>query len=318
MKDQKTRFETIGWFSNGEVVENANIADENCINTLIELINNSPIYVWAGDDSSVGEEYLATCSEVDETQNHFIAVNEQTSFHKNSGRCCNYHWNRLSLIRGADGCVFVFPHSLMYRVFDGKAVISERFRQAIENADFVTYHELVADEYHSDYDEHGFEEVWFEAEKPEHTSAESEIAELWDRTMPTQYAGDYKKTEVRAQSWVNFGSQKSDGKYSGQQFCLPSPVDKENLRALLGRQHLPHLALAFMSKGYALVSQLCDSDPVLARQILVLFLNYRKYQAFTEFVVQQEGEFDEQLGEFCISFPDKLKSLAPSYFPFTQ
>lgn len=316
-RNAKTRFKTDGWFYKLCVPEGDHFSDIEFKAALFKAVKSSPTYVWSGDYSLIGSEYLARFSDIEETDNHFIEKNEHTTYDPDLGQWINYHWNRLSMMKGDGGVIYVFPHSLVYWVCMGKNVISKGLRKAVMKGKHVKPYELVENAFDPNADLRNFTIIWDEAENKERDSKESRT-EPFNMEMPIQYQGDYPKKFVNAESWVNFGSNHQNGEYEGQSFYLPSPVDKKNLKALLSRQHIKHVALTYMANGFGQISEVCKVSPDLNRQLLVLFLNYRKYQKFAAYVKEKEGVFDEDLQDFNIDFPEKLKGLAPRLFPFTQ
>lgn len=312
-----TTFITDGWFNKQSLPKAENNSETDFKRALFAAVKTSPVYVWAGDESSVGFEFLAPYSQVEETDNHYIEANEHTTYDPALDQWINYHWNRLSMMKGKQGTIYVFPHSLVYWVCIGKYAVSPGLRHAIIKGEHISGYDLLETPYKLDQDPCNLIKVWDETEDQDKKSKEAET-EPFNMDMPKQYQGDYPKQFINADSWVNFTSSYEDGEYQGQTFYLPSPVDEQNLKALLGRQHAKHVALHYMAQGFGQISEACKVAPELRKQLIVLFLNYRKHQKFAAHVNKTEGQYDHNKQKTIINFPEKLKGLAPVYFPFTQ
>ena len=314
--ESNTRFRSEGWFCKQNIPSGKIVSDIELKRALFLAVKSSPTYVWAGDGSRIGFEYLAPFSMIEETENQYVEVNEHTTYEPELCEWINYHWNRLSIMKGKNGLWYVFPHSLVYWVCLGKNVVSPGLRQAIIYGEHVEPYELFESHCSFEQDPCNLVNIWNEAEEKGKKTRKARIEPL-NMDMPVQYQGDYPKQHVNADSWVNFTSSYGDGSYVGQNFYLPSPVDQKNLKSLLSRQHIEHVALNYMSKGFGKISEIAKVSPDLRRLLIVMFLNYRKHQKFSAFVNEKEGDYDYELQKKVIDFPEKLKGLAPIYFPFT-
>lgn len=313
--DSKASFVIDGWYNKQCPSEGDFQPDIELKRALFDAVKHSDVYVWAGDESVHGIEYLAPFSDVKESENQYIEVNEHTSYDPELGQWINYHWNRLSMMQTDDDVIYVFPHSLVYWVTLGMSV-SSGLRNAIVHGANVTIDELDERFFCFESDSCDLESVWDDAAE---SASRSPVLSRKPFTMdmPIQYQGDYPKEYIEAESWINFGPDHQNGEYEAQTFYVPSPVDAKNLKSLLGRQHDNHVAAAYIAKGFSRIGAACSASERLNRQLFVLFLNSKKYQKFAAFVREKEGQYDPDLQEHTFSFREKLIELAPSLFPFT-
>lgn len=313
----ETTFVVDGWYNKQDLPMTESRSDSVFKKALIDAVKQSDAYVWAGDNSAVGIEYLAPFSEVKETENQYVEVNEHTTYYSELGLWVNFHWNRLALMKAENGDIYVFPHSLVYWVSLGFCKVSKCLRNVIVRGEHVSDYEL--DEHYCFLDEDlsDLKSVWDEAEDNE-SSAPKISRKPFNTDLPVQYQGDYPKAYVEAESWINFGSEHHSGEYKAQTFYVPSPVDEQTLKTLLGRQHDNHVALAYIMRGFRQIAAICSESAEFNKDLFVLFLNRRKYQKFAAYVKEREGLYDSDLQEHTINFRDKLRELAPSLFPFTH
>ena len=128
-----------------------------------------------------------------------------------------------------------------------------------------------------------------------------------DTSLPPEYqCENYPKRQITV--YCRNDLDESDVYYRPQSYHLPSPLDENNLIALLGRQSRQHVAIAHMAFGFQKLHDLIIAQPVICDDLLAIYRSGNLHRQLETEVEEQEGAYDPDID---------LKSAADRHFPFS-
>ncbi|MDM7859803.1 hypothetical protein QTP81_04210 [Alteromonas sp. ASW11-36] len=300
MRTHDTHFKTIGWFEKGQVPDSRGQLSDKHANILADLIEKGPQFCWRGAMYGVANQYLFVSPYQDRYPRHVMPYFRD--------ELVEFHANRVSMVRGSDNVVWVFPQSLIYWIARGYNPPSE-FQHAILHGKPVLHNELVFHPFSEKQDGFGFYEEWqaFDVERTKFDYDSPRPSEMFD--LPRRYQGNYPARLITLPMWVNFGAGFEDGEYVHQSFEVPFPHDTTDIHAILGRQSLITLALAHMAQGYGKLAAVSESHPKLGEALKEAFLEPHIVDELDAYIHQRHG---------WQNMPDKLRTLGQTYFPYQE
>ncbi len=125
--------------------------------------------------------------------------------------------------------------------------------------------------------------------------------------LPLEYrAENYPKRQVTV--YCRDDLDESHVYYRPQSYYIPSPIDENNLLALLGRQSRQHVAIAHMAFGFQKLHDLIVNQPAICDDLLAIYRSRELLRQLESELAQQEGTFNPEVD---------LKNAAERHFPFS-
>ena len=135
----------------------------------------------------------------------------------------------------------------------------------------------------------------------------NEAHQALETEFPDSYASDAQSQQT-VTVYLRDAINKENISYRPQDFRLPSPVDADNLYALIGRQSKQHVAIAHLKFGFEKLAELIKRYPALSDDLMAIYQSDRLQQELSDFVYDQEGDFGGVTD---------LQSVSNRHFPFT-
>lgn len=136
----------------------------------------------------------------------------------------------------------------------------------------------------------------------------NEAHEALETKFPDSYA-DPDQSQQTVTVYLRDAINKENVSYRPQDFRLPSPVDADNLYALIGRQSKQHVAIAHLKFGFEKLAELIECYPALSNDLMAIYQSDTLQQELADIVYEQEGDFGGA---------SDLESVSSRHFPFSS